>query len=55
MADISKLIYGMCGKTKVFEIKKELWNQIVDIIATMPTVSQKICFVLKDEYVGKDD
>ena len=27
----------------------------MDIIATMPTVSQKICFVLKDEDVGKDD
>ena len=45
----------MCGKIKVFEIKKELWNQIVDIPATMPTDSQKICFILKDEDVGKDD
>ena len=55
MADISKLIYGMCGKIKVFEIKKELWKQIVDIPGTMSTDSQKICFVLKDEDVGKDD
>ena len=27
----------------------------MDIPATMPTDSQEICFVLKDEDVGKDD
>jgi hypothetical protein len=48
---------GIIRKTKVVEMKNEIveWNQIVDIPATMPAVSQKICFVVKDEDVGADD
>ena len=48
---------GIVRKTKVVEMKNEMveWNQIVDIPATMPAVSQKICFVVKDEDVGRDD
>ena len=48
---------GIKRKTKVVEMKNEIveWNQIVDIPATMPAVSQKICFVVKDEDVGTDD
>ena len=48
---------GIMRKTKVVEMKNEIveWNQIVDIPATMPAVSQKICFVVKDEDVGQDD
>ena len=48
---------GIMRKTKVVEMKNEIveWNQIVDIPATMPAVSQKICFVVKDEDVGADD
>ena len=48
---------GIVRKTKAVEMKNEIveWNQIVDIPATMPAVSQKICFVVKDEDVGKDD
>jgi len=48
---------GIIRKTKVVEMKNEIveWNQIVDIPATMPAVSQKICFVVKDEDVGQDD
>ena len=48
---------GIKRKTKVVSMKNEIveWNQIVDIPATMPAVSQKICFVVKDEDVGHDD
>jgi hypothetical protein len=48
---------GIKRKTKVVEMKNEIvvWNQIVDIPATMPAVSQKICFVVYDEDVGQDD
>ena len=48
---------GIMRKTKVVEMRNEIveWNQIVDIPATMPAVSQKICFVVKDEDVGQDD
>ena len=48
---------GIKRKTKVVEMKNEIveWNQIVDIPATMPAVSQKVCFVVYDEDVGKDD
>ena len=48
---------GIKRKTKVVEMKNEIceWNQIVDIPATMPAVSQKICFVVYDEDPGSDD
>ena len=48
---------GVKRKTKVVSMKDEIveWNQIVDIPATMPAVSQKICCVVYDEDVGKDD
>ena len=49
---------GIVRKTKVVEMKDEkvIWNQIVDIPATNPAVSQKICMVVKDEdNVGSDD
>ena len=48
---------GIVRKTKISEMKDEkvIWNQIVDIPATKPAVSQKICMVVKDEDVGSDD
>jgi len=48
---------GIKRKTKVVSMKNEIieWNQIVDIPATQPAVSQKVCFVVKDEDVGADD
>ena len=48
---------GIVRKTKVVEMKDEkvVWNQIVDIPATKPAVSQKICMVVKDQDVGADD
>ena len=48
---------GIKRKTKVEGMKNEVveWNQIVDIPATKPAVSQKICFVVKDEDVGHND
>jgi len=49
---------GIVRKTKVSEMKNEIvvWNQIVDIPATKPAISQKICMVVKDQdEVGSDD
>ena len=48
---------GINRKTKSIKMKNEIveWNQIVDIPATMPAVSQKICFVVKDEDINGDD
>jgi len=49
---------GIVRKTKVSEMTNEkvVWNQIVDIPATKPAVSQKICMVVKDQdEVGSDD
>ena len=48
---------GIVRKTKVSEMKDEkvVWNQIVDIPATKPAVSQKICMVVKDQDIGSDD
>ena len=48
---------GVTRKTKVVEMKNDVveWNQIVDIPATLPAVSQKICMVVKDEDIGGDD
>ena len=48
---------GIVRKTKVVKMKDEkvIWNQIVDIPATKPAVSQKICMVVKDEDIGSDD
>ena len=45
---------GIMRKTKVVEMKNEIikWNQIIDIPATYPCVSQKICMVVKDEDIG---
>ena len=48
---------GITKKTKVVKMKNEIieWNQIVDIPATFPCVSQKICMVIKDEDIGSGD
>ena len=48
---------GIVRKTKGSEMVKEkvVWNQIVDIPASKPAVSQKICMVVKDHDVGSDD
>jgi len=48
---------GIVRKTKVSEMANEkvVWNQIVDIPATKPAVSQKICMVVKDQDIGSDD
>ena len=48
---------GIMRKTKVVEMKNEIikWNQIIDIPATYPCVSQKICMVVKDEDIGSGD
>ena len=48
---------GIVRKTKVVEMENEkiIWNQIIDIPATKPAVSQKICMVVKDEDIGSDD
>ena len=49
---------GIMRKTRVVPMKNELiiWNQMIDIPATMPCVSQKICILVKDEdEIGKDD
>ena len=49
---------GVCRKTKVVTMKhdKIVWNQIVDIPATKPAISQKICMVVKDQDdIGSDD
>ena len=42
---------GIMRKTRVVPMKNEviIWNQIIDIPATNPCVSQKICIVVKDE------
>ena len=48
---------GIVRKTKIAEMTKEkvVWNQISDIPATKPAVSQKICMVVKDKDVTSDD
>jgi hypothetical protein len=48
---------GIVRKTKIAEMTKEkvVWNQIIDIPATKPAVSQKICMVVKDKDVTSDD
>ena len=50
---------GIVRKTKVSSMgnkEKVVWNQIIDIPATKPAVSQKICMVVKDQdEVGSDD
>ena len=49
---------GITRKTRIVEMKNEVivWNQIIDIPATNPCVSKKICIVVKDEDdLGKDD
>lgn len=48
---------GIKRKTKAVTMKNEIveWNQIVDIPATQPAVSQKICFVVKDEDAADSD
>ena len=48
---------GIMRKTKVVEMKNEIikWNQIIDIPATYPCVSQKICMLVKDEDIGSGD
>ena len=48
---------GIVRKTKVVEMENEkiIWNQIIDIPAIKPAVSQKICMVVKDEDIGSDD
>ena len=49
---------GVCRKTKVVTMIKEeiVWNQIIDIPATKPAISQKICMVVKDQdEIGDDD
>ena len=49
---------GIMRKTRVVPMKNEeiIWNQIIDIPATMPCVSQKICILVKDEdEIGNDD
>ena len=42
---------GIERKTQPVTMKNEIvvWNKIIDIPATMPAVSQKVCFVVKDE------
>ena len=48
---------GIVRKTKVSEMvgEKVVWNQIIDIPATKPAVSQKICMLVKDQDVTSDD
>ena len=48
---------GIMRKTKTVEMKNEviIWNQTIDIPATYPCVSQKICMLVKDEDIGGDD
>ena len=48
---------GVTKKTKVVKMKNEvvLWNQIIDLPATDPCVSQKICMTVKDEDIGRKD
>ena len=48
---------GIKKKTKVVTMKNELieWNQIIDIPATFPCVSQKVCMVIKDEDNASSD
>jgi hypothetical protein len=48
---------GIMRKTKTVEMKNEIikWNQIIDIPATYPCVSQKICLLVKDEDIGSGD
>ena len=46
---------GITRKTKVVKMKNEvcLWNQVIDLPATYPCVSQKICLTVKDEDIGR--
>ena len=48
---------GIVRKTKVSEMvgEKVVWNQIIDIPATKPAVSQKICMLVKDQDIASDD
>ena len=52
---------GIERKTKVVDMKKigdhyvVLWNQVIDIPATYPCVSQKICMTVYDEDIGSKD
>ena len=48
---------GIMRKTKTVEMKNEIikWNQIIDIPATYPCVSQKVCLLVKDEDIGSGD
>ena len=48
---------GIMRKTKAQEMKNEKikWDQIIDIPATYPCVSQKICMLVKDEDIAGDD
>ena len=48
---------GIVRKTKVVPMKKEvcLWYQVIDLPATDPCVSQKICMTVMDEDVRNDD
>ena len=48
---------GIVRKTKVSEMidEKVVWNQIIDIPATKPAVSQKICMIVKDEDTASSD
>ena len=49
---------GIKRKTRVVPMKDEIiiWNQVIDIPATDPCISQKICLLVKDEdEIGVDD
>ena len=48
---------GLKKKTSVIQQKNDIveWNEIIDIPISIPTVSQKIIFLIKDYDVGKDD
>ena len=48
---------GITRKTKIVKMKKEvcLWHQVIDMPATDPCVSQKICMTVKDYDLGSED
>ena len=48
---------GIMRRTKTVGMKDEVikWDQIIDIPATYPCVSQKICMLVKDEDIAGDD
>ena len=48
---------GITRKTKIVKMKKEvcLWHQVIDMPATDPCVSQKICMTVKDYDLGRED